>query len=70
MITDQEIRVTGIQRLIETMGEVNAERFIALLRRDDFNYTEWRTDNLPNHLSVRQISQQAQNYHQNQLVVN
>lgn len=65
-MTEQELRLTGMQRLIETLGEVQAERFIALVNRDNFNYTEWRKTNLPNHLSVRDVSKLAQTYHQQQ----
>ncbi|MBF0135995.1 MAG: hypothetical protein H7833_11895 [Magnetococcus sp. DMHC-1] len=42
MRTDSEIRVHGIQVLVTAMGEVEAERFITLLNRGRFDYTEWR----------------------------
>ena len=28
------------------LGDVNAERFIMLMNREPFDYTEWRKDNL------------------------
>lgn len=61
MISDSEIRMTGMQSLIHSLGEVQAERFIALIRRDDFDYTKWQ-QNLFDELSVEELSQQAQNY--------
>jgi len=30
--------------LAENLGPVDAERFIVLLRREPFDYTEWRQD--------------------------
>jgi hypothetical protein len=32
----------GMRVLCEHLGIVEAERFIALLRREPFDYTEWR----------------------------
>jgi hypothetical protein len=42
MITDSEIRIKGIKALIETLGEVQAERFISLIMREPFDYTKWQ----------------------------
>ena len=42
MITDTEIKIKGIRALIKSLGEVEAERFIALMQREPFDYTEWR----------------------------
>jgi hypothetical protein len=42
MKTDMEIRVAGLRALTEAMGPVEAERFIALVLREPFDYTEWR----------------------------
>lgn len=43
-LTDTEIKVRGVEMLIESMGLVDAERFIALMNRNGFDYTEWRRD--------------------------
>ena len=32
----------GMRVLSENLGPVDAERFIVLLRREPFNYTQWR----------------------------
>ncbi len=41
MKTDTDIRFEGIRALIEVLGTVEAERFIALINRERFDYTEW-----------------------------
>ncbi|MCB2262071.1 MAG: hypothetical protein LGR52_03925 [Candidatus Thiosymbion ectosymbiont of Robbea hypermnestra] len=41
-ITDNEIKVQGIEALISSLGEVRAERFISLMLREPFDYTEWQ----------------------------
>ena len=45
-ITDNELRVRGFSVLVQAFGDVNAERFIALINREPFDYTEWRKENL------------------------
>lgn len=42
MKTDSDIRFEGMRALIQNLGTVEAERFIALLNREHFDYTEWR----------------------------
>jgi len=61
MKTDQEIRLNGMRTLIQALGEVQAERFIALIRRDNFDYTQWQQD-LFNEMSVEELSLKAQNH--------
>jgi len=58
MITDTEIKLKGLQTLTESLGNVEAERFIALIQREPFDYTKWR-DGLDEDLSIEQISQKA-----------
>jgi len=58
MITDTEIKVKGIETLIEGLGKLNAERFITLLLREPFDYTRWQR-NLWTDKSIEQISQMA-----------
>jgi len=40
--TDTEIRSDEISALMQVLGTVEAERFIALINRERFDYTEWR----------------------------
>jgi hypothetical protein len=58
MITDTEIRIRGLQILTEHLGDVEAERFIALIQREPFDYTKWR-QGLDEDLSIEEISQKA-----------
>jgi hypothetical protein len=58
MITDTEIRIKGIQILAKHLGDVEAERFIALIQREPFDYTKWR-QGLDEDLSIEEISQKA-----------
>ena len=42
MRTDNVVRVEAMEALINTLGAVDAERFISMVKRDTFDYTEWR----------------------------
>ncbi len=44
MITDTEIKVKGIQILAQYLGDIEMERFVALIQREPFDYTQWRQD--------------------------
>ena len=58
MITDTELRLQGIRVLAQALGSVEAERFVALIQREPFDYTKWRQDKW-NDLSIDEISQRA-----------
>ena len=58
MITDTEIKSKGFELLALHLGNVEAERFIALIQREPFDYTEWRQD-MDEELSLEEISQRA-----------
>ena len=42
MITDTEIKINGVHALTKSLGSVAAERFIALIQREPFDYTKWQ----------------------------
>ena len=42
MSTDTEVRIRGLRALVETLGPVDAERFITLILGEPFNYTQWQ----------------------------
>lgn len=42
MITDEELKIEGMKALITNLGDVQAERFISLVMRSPFDYTEWQ----------------------------
>jgi len=58
MKTESELRLDGIQALIRALGLVDAERFVAAVSRDHFDYTEWRQRGLPL-LSLDALAAQA-----------
>ena len=60
MRTDSELRAEGMSALTNALGLVEAERFIASLSRESFDYTEWRRTPL---MSVAQISAAASGEH-------
>ena len=45
-MTDSELKSKCFTILAEQVGSVEMERFIMLLNRDTFDYTQWRKDNL------------------------
>jgi hypothetical protein len=57
-MTDTEIKIKGLQILTESLGDVEAERFIALIQREPFDYTKWR-QGLDEGLSISEISRRA-----------
>lgn len=58
MITDTELRLQGITVLAKALGSVEAERFVALIQREPFDYTKWRQDKWSD-LSIDEISERA-----------
>lgn len=65
MITDTEIKLQGVEALIMALGEVQAERFISLILREPFDYTDWQQKLWPTQ-SIEQISQMAMAQRQKQ----
>ena len=58
MITDTEIKTRGYEILCQYLGDVEAERFIALIQREPFDYTQWRRQ-LDRDLSIQALSERA-----------
>ena len=54
-----ELRVEGMNVLMQHMGILDAERFISIIQTDKFDYTKWQQKNLWTNLSVREISKLA-----------
>ena len=42
MKADHILRYEAMELLLRKLGAVDAERFISMVKRDTFNYTEWR----------------------------
>jgi len=64
MRTDTIIRNEGTHILMEKLGLVEAERFITLIQKEPFDYTQWQ-ENLFENMSIEEISQRASDYRKN-----
>lgn len=60
MITDNEIKLKGLEALVSALGEVQAEKFISLILREPFNYTLWQKD-IWSDVGLEELSQKAMN---------
>lgn len=62
MMNNTMLLDTGMKHLSDKLGLVEAERFIALILREPFDYTKWRNDNLFVGMSIKEISDAAKKY--------
>jgi hypothetical protein len=51
----------GMRSLVDSLGEVDAERFITRLIREPFDYTKWQR-NLFSNMTLDEISTEAANH--------
>ena len=58
-MTEAVLMKTGMQALIEQLGNLEAERFVSVLLREPFDYTKWRKNNLCVGMTVEEISKKA-----------
>ena len=58
MTNDTLIRRRGMEILLKNLGMVEAERFILLIQKEPFDYTQWQKD-LFGDMSVEAISADA-----------
>jgi hypothetical protein len=63
MKPDTLIKHEGLDILNKHLGPVDMERFIALMLREPFDYTQWH-ENLDDNLTVRELSKKAMDYQQ------
>jgi hypothetical protein len=61
MRSDSEIKSNGFRILFSQMDNIEAEKFISLIKRDNFDYTKWRQD-LFEELSIEEISSKAMDF--------
>ena len=61
MRTDNLVRIEAMEVLLETLGTVDTERFISMVKRDTFDYTEWQRK-LWNDKSIEEIHALATKY--------
>lgn len=67
MITDEELKIEGLKALTEALGDVQAEKFIALIMRSPFDYTKWQRK-LWVGKSVEEISEAAMKLRDSKLI--
>jgi len=58
MRTDSALRYEAMDTLMRTLGLVDAERFISMVKRDTFDYTEWRRS-LWNDMTIEEVYAEA-----------
>jgi hypothetical protein len=58
-MNDTVLMKTGMKVLIEGLGSIDAEKFISLILREPFDYTEWRRENLFAGMTIKEISSEA-----------
>ncbi len=61
MVTDTEIKLRGVHALVDELGDVMAEKFIALILREPFDYTKWQRK-LFGDTDLLTLSQKAMQY--------
>jgi hypothetical protein len=64
MHAEMALRNEGMRILIDNLGNVEAERFISLIIREPFDYTEWQRGLFDN-MSVKELSNVAMNEYKN-----
>ena len=62
MPSDTEIKIKGYEILLKYLGELETERFIALIQREPFDYTKWREKNLFEGKSIKDLSKKAMEF--------
>ena len=61
MRSDTLIKSEGMRILAENLGIIEAERFITLILREPFDYTEWQR-NLYGNISVNELYNKITEY--------
>ena len=59
MRTDTIVKTDGMKLLLNGLGKVDAERFVALIIREPFDYTNWRSNLQNENVSLRELSRLA-----------
>jgi hypothetical protein len=64
MRSDTVVRLDAMNALVSNLGEIDAERFIVMVKRDTFDYTEWQR-NLWSDKSIEEIHMMANDHEKN-----
>ncbi|MCL2605644.1 MAG: hypothetical protein FWD90_14345 [Defluviitaleaceae bacterium] len=57
-MTDVILKQSMMKHLVECFGHIQTERFISLIIKEPFDYTEWRKD-LYEGMTVEELSKKA-----------
>ena len=57
-MTDVVLKQSMMKHLIENFGHIETERFISLMNKEPFDYTEWQRD-LFEGMTVEELSKKA-----------
>jgi hypothetical protein len=61
-LTEQELGQQAVRTLSDSLGPVDALRFLALVSREPFDYQQWRKEYF-SHYSVDELLEEVQNQH-------
>jgi len=61
MKTDAIVKSEGMDALFDKLGMVDAERFISLMLKENFDYTEWQS-NLFENEDIESLANKSFNY--------
>lgn len=56
-----DIMDKGFACLVENLGVINAERFVAMIKRENFDYTVWRREYFGD-MTLEEINSEAVSY--------
>ena len=61
-LTEKDLRQQAVQALSDSLGPVNALRFLALVSREPFDYQEWRRQYFPQY-NVDELLEEVRKHH-------
>ena len=61
-LTEQELRRQAVQALSDSLGPVDALRFLALVSREPFDYQKWRREYFA-HYDVDELLEEVRKHH-------
>jgi hypothetical protein len=61
-LTEQELRRQAVQALSDSLGPVDALRFLALVSREPFDYQKWRREYFA-HYDVGELVAEVRKHH-------
>ena len=59
--SDAIVKSEGMKILCNGLGKLDAERFVSLILREQFNYEDWRSNLQNEDIDLRELSRRAMN---------